>query len=245
MPEKPDFFTNGPLVIAASLLVAAIMISGSILYVGRGTTATIGAADQQLGDTQNVATVDAETLVDDDPVEGKADAKVTIVEFSDFQCPFCRKFFIETYGQLKKDYIDTGKVRLVFRDFPLVSLHPSAESAALAAQCANEQGTFWQFHDKIFSEQMKRESDPTTVQTTITFSVDDLKTWASQIGVDNSKFNQCLDSKKYAQEVQKDTDAGTQAGVDGTPTFFIGSQRVVGAQPYSVIKTAIEQELAK
>lgn len=179
---------------------------------------------------------------DDDPSAGDKSAKVTVIEFSDFQCPFCRKSYTDTIPQLRTDYVDTGKVLFVYRDFPLSSIHPAALPAAIAANCANEQGKFWEYHNKIFDEQNKQG------QGTVQFSNDDLKQWASDIALDTSKFDSCLDSQKYKNEVDKDFQDGVDAGVSGTPTFFIGNSKdgyisVVGAQPYSVISQVIDSLL--
>ena len=224
------------------------MITGAILYTNGHKTAQVaqGPAAQD-GNQQASPTPVAnpeKLIVAGNPSIGDSKAKVTIVEFSDFQCPYCRMFYEETYGQLKKDYIDTGKVRLVFKDYPL-PFHPSAQPAAMGGQCAAEQGKFWQYHDKIFSEQQKREADPSKVSTTITFSVNDIKSWAAQVGVNTAQFNSCLDSGKYKNNVQADTDLGNTYGVSGTPSFFVNGTLLVGAQPYSAFKQLIDQELSK
>ena len=161
-----------------------------------------------------------------------------MIEFSDYQCPFCRSFWRDSLTQLKKEYIDTGKVKFVYRDYPL-SFHPMAQPFAEASECADDQGKYWQMHDKIFSEQEKKG------QGTITLTFDDLKLWASQIGLDKNKFNKCLDSGKYKAEVQKDFDDGSKAGVSGTPSFFINGRLLVGAQPFSAFKAIIDEELKK
>jgi protein-disulfide isomerase len=186
---------------------------------------------------------DMAALMDDDMRLGLDSAPIVIVEFSDLQCPFCRKWFVESYPSIKKDYIDTGKVQLVFRDFPL-SFHPAAEKSAEAVECAADQDKGWELHDKIYAEQSKQGSG------TISFSVDDIKSWAAQVsGLDMTLFNDCLDSGKYVQEVQKDLNDGAAAGVGGTPSFLIGKRdgsRIVpvsGAQPYSVFKSTIDQLL--
>lgn len=168
---------------------------------------------------------------DDDPMEGDADAPVTIIEFSDFQCPFCGKFFKETLPQLRKDYIETGKAKLVFRDFPL-DFHQFAQKAAEAAECAHEQGKFWEMHDMIFDHQDA-------------LAVDDLKGYAKQAGLDTTKFGDCLDSGKYESEVKKDLADGSNVGVSGTPAFFINGMALTGAQPYEAFKQIIDAELAK
>lgn len=172
--------------------------------------------------------------IDDDPMEGDKKAPVTIVEFSDFECPFCGRFVQGTYPQIVSEYIDKGKVRLVFRDFPL-GFHQFAKTAALAANCAREQGgdeMYFKYHDKVFGNQQE-------------LSVENLKEWAKDLGVDASKFNSCLDSKKYEAEVDNDYNQGQTYGVSGTPAFFINGRLLSGAQPFSAFKTLIDEELAK
>lgn len=212
-------------------------VSGVSTFTGN-TVGTDTIIQQQ--PTQQPAKVKVST--DDDPQTGDKNARVTVIEFSDFQCPFYRRSYTDTILQLKNDYIDTGKVLFVYRDFPLSSLHPSALPAALAANCANEQDKFWEYHNKIFDEQNKLG------QGTIQFSNDDLKKWANEIELDTKTFDSCLDSKKYENEVEKDFQDGVDAGVSGTPTFFIGNQkegytRIIGAQPYPVIKQVIDSLL--
>ncbi len=218
-----------------AILIGAAMIAGAVLYIGGNRTAVI---DPNATPTP-VAIKDPSTLFGpSDPSLGDAKAKVTIVEFSDFQCPFCRAFFEDTFGQFKKEYVDTGKVRLIYRDFPL-SFHPSARPAALAAQCAHDQGKFWEYQDIVFQEQAKKGTG------TITFSTADLKAWAAKIGLDTKQFNSCLDSEQHGKEVDADTQAGSAAGVTGTPSFFVNGTLIVGAVPFSDFKSAIDQALKK
>jgi protein-disulfide isomerase len=175
--------------------------------------------------------------VDDDPVLGDAKAKVLIIEFGDYQCPSCRMFWREVEPRLKKDYIDTGKVKLVFRDFPIVQIHPESILAAMAADCANDQGKYWQYHDKVYREQDKGEDG------LVRFKPADLKKWARDIGLDAAAFNGCVDSQKYKDEVAKDKADGDAVGIQGTPTFFINGHVIGGAQPYPVFKTLIDDLL--
>lgn len=161
------------------------------------------------------------------PARGPAAAPVTIVEFSDFQCPYCGRE-VPVIDRLMKEY--DGKVRLVFRHFPL-DFHPFAEKAAEAAVCAADQGKFWELHDKMFSNQQK-------------LAVDDLKGYAKSVGVDAIKFDKCLDSGEKGDQVRADQKAGTEAGVNGTPAFFINGRQLNGAQPFETFKRVIDEELA-
>jgi protein-disulfide isomerase len=169
--------------------------------------------------------------VDNDAVEGDANAPVTIVEFSDFQCPYCGRYATQTYPQIKDKYIKTGKVKYVFRDFPL-GFHENAKPAAIAAECVREKGgddAFWKYHDTLYSNQG-------------TLTADNLKKYASDLGYDIAS---CLDSQKYADEVDADMKDGQSYGVRGTPAFFINGTLLSGAQPFSAFETAIEAELSK
>ncbi len=161
------------------------------------------------------------------PSRGPENAKVTIVEFSDFQCPFCSRVH-DTVEQVMEAY--PGKVRLVFRQFPL-EFHPKAPKAAEAALCAHEQGQFWQYHDVLFKNQNKLEED-------------DLKAHAASLGLDAAKFADCLSSGRMKKTIETDQEAGRKVGVSGTPAFFINGQPLSGAQPLSAFKEVIDQELA-
>jgi len=182
--------------------------------------------------------------LDDDPVKGNPDAPITIVEFSDFQCPFCAKFHSTTLPQLEANYIDPGKVKFVYRDFPIQSIHPNAVPAALASECADEQGMFWEYHDLVFENQKKWQSLSGSVM------IDTFEQYALELGLNTSDFNTCLESGKYVDEVTKDLQDGVSYGVTGTPGFFIGNDelgyvKIVGAQPYPVFERLIEDQIAK
>ena len=164
--------------------------------------------------------------VGDDSMLGNKDAKVAIIEFSDYQCPYCKRFHTEAFEQLKKDYIDTGRVSFVYRDFPL-SFHQNAQKASESAECADEQGKFWEMHNAIFENQDN-------------IAVSDLKKYAKDLGLDTNKFNDCMDLGRMEKEVKKDFADGSAAGVTGTPTFFINGKMLVGAQPYSAFKQIID-----
>ena len=165
----------------------------------------------------------------DDPVLGSANAPVTLIEFSDFQCPFCARV-MPTLKKVKDTYGD--KVRIVWKDFPLTSIHPQAFKAAEAAQCAREQGKFWELHDVLFANQQ-------------TLQPEELKKHAAAVGIDLPKFNACFDASKYGERVQQQMSAGTQLGVGSTPSIFINGRLVSGAQPYEVFAGIIDEELAR
>ncbi len=164
-----------------------------------------------------------------DHIVGPSDAKVTIIEYSDFECPYCKQHY-NTIKQILNDY--SGKVRFVYRYFPLTSIHPHAEKAAESAQCATELGgekAFWAIYDKMF--------------TADSLSDDGFVQMAADIGLDKTKFKSCLDSGKYASLVAQEQSEGASAGVNGTPATFVDGQLVSGAQPYANFKTMIDAAL--
>jgi protein-disulfide isomerase len=163
----------------------------------------------------------------DGPARGGASAPVTIVEFSDFECPFCGHA-VETLQQVEKAY--GNNVRIVFRDYPLFS-HRTAKRAAEAAHCAEEQGKFWEMHDRLFTK-----GGPLTDP--------DLYRFASQAGIDRNKFDQCLTSGKYKEAWKVSQDEGNRVGVTSTPSFFINGRMIVGAAGYDVFSKIIDEELA-
>ena len=159
---------------------------------------------------------------------GPADAPITLVEFSDYQCPFCRRWHAEVYESLLAAY--PGKIRFVYRHLPLTSIHPDAFSAAEAAMCAGEQDAYWPFHERLFSSESLGNS--TYIQ------------YAQELGLNMTTFETCLNDRKYQEVVQADTDFAINLGIRSTPTFFINGLAVVGAQPLEVFKQVIDKELA-
>jgi len=169
--------------------------------------------------------------IDDDEIKGDINAPVTIIEFSDYECPFCVRFYSQTFKQIDDTYIKTGKVRFVYRDFPL-SFHNNAQKAAEAAECAGEQGKYYEMHNKLFEEG-------------VLGGVTSFKKYAEDLGLNTAEFNSCLDTGKFEQEIQKDIQDGASAGVSGTPAFFINGREISGAQPFGVFQQIIEGELSK
>ena len=177
---------------------------------------------------------------DDDPVLGSSDAPITIIEFSDFQCPFCARFYTETLPDLKSAYIETGVAKLVYRDFPIQSIHPNAVAAAVASECAHEQDAYWDYHDILF-ENMRLWGGLDSVS-----AIEVFQTYAADMELDTDAFDECLGSGDHISEVASDYADGVSYGVTGTPAFFVGNDQVgyvlvSGAQPFSVFQTAIER----
>lgn len=229
--------------LATVLLVIASFVIGSlwtkVQYLEKASVSSPQAValqpGQQAAAQQPQPTLGKQNVsVGDYPPKGDKNAKVTIVAFEDFRCPFCEKLFSNVLPQLQKDYIDTGKVKLYYRNYQF--LGPASVIAGNAGECANDQGKFWQFHDYMYKNQPS-ESDTSIYTSPILSQI------AGQLGMDSTKFKDCLDSKKFDKNVSQDLADGQKAGVSGTPTLFINGQPIVGAQPYSAFKTIIDQEL--
>ena len=165
----------------------------------------------------------------DDPSIGSASAPVTLIEFSDFQCPFCQRV-APTLKQVKEKYGD--KLRVVWKDFPLTQIHPQAFKAGEAGHCAADQGKFWEYHDRLFANQQALQ--PT-----------DLKKYATDLGLDANAFNTCLDSSRYGERVRDGVAEGSRLGVNSTPTIYINGRVLSGAQPFETFVTMIDEELSK
>lgn len=169
------------------------------------------------------------SLAATDPAQGPASAPVTLVEFSDYQCPFCQR--VEpTIKQLRTTYGD--KLRIVWKDFPLTQIHPQAFKAGEAGHCAGDQGKYWEYHDRLFANQQALQPA-------------DLKKHAADLGLDAAAFGACLDSSKYGERVRDGVSLGDRLGVNSTPTIFVNGRRFSGAQPYEVFVAAIDEELAR
>lgn len=219
------------------------MLTNKVIYLEKmnkdtaaaPTANAVAAEDSGITPPPQVVDVEAGHL----PILGNNDAKVTVVIFSDFQCPFCKRYFDDSHSQLNEEYVKTGKVKLAFRHYPLTSIHPNAQKSGEAAECANEQGKFWDYHDLLFKNQ---EAWSQLSGEAITTAFTD---YAGELSLNTEQFRTCLETDKFQQAVVDDTTAGTNVQVDGTPTFFINGYRIVGAVPYAEIKQAIEDALKK
>lgn len=227
------------LLIIASFLLGMLITKVQYLEKGANTTAAVNTGAQPYKAPQGAgqaAPIKANVDVGHFPAEGNKNAKVTVIAFEDFRCPFCKKTFDGIEPQLKKDYIDTGKVKFYFRHYAF--LGQASTVAANAAECANEQNKFWDMHDYLYKNQPS-ESD------TSMYTTDNLTQIAGTLGMSTDQFRTCLDTKKYDKNVSDDFAAGQKAGVNATPTFYIDGNQLVGAQPYSAFQTLIDQELKK
>jgi len=168
---------------------------------------------------------------------GKNDAPLVLVEFTDYQCPFCKRFYDNTFPELKKQYIDSGKLRFISRNLPL-KFHKNAESAALAAACANDQNKYWKMRKFLFSDPNKLEPDNITI-------------YAKQSGLNMESFNTCMTKRLHSQTIQKDIAAARAVGVSGTPSFVLAKndgdivegEKIIGAQPFSILNDKIQRLL--
>jgi protein-disulfide isomerase len=255
-PKKTDYFElkiPRPIFTDIAFSPLLIIILVAIAFLLGMQTARIAYMDKELARLEKVAGAQAigqvesaqpqlGEKVDVDtgklPVLGSKNAKITMVEFSDFQCPFCKQFYDQTFKQIKKDYIDTGKVRFAFRHDPL-PIHPNAPMASEASECANDQKKFWEYHNGLFDQfDSWANETPENLPTKLT-------TIAEKIGIDTQKFTECLNSGKHTEAVKADEAVGQTIGATATPTFYINGQILVGALPYETFKTILDEELAK
>jgi protein-disulfide isomerase len=242
-PNKPDDTITFKRSHLYSVLLPLAFVAGlSVGYIfwGRSSSTPPGTAAPQ---TNSAGSVQSETPtgeqsqkitrydipIDDDPALGPENAPITIIEFSDYECPYCRQWHEAVYHRLFETYPD--QVRLVYRDFPLYSVHPNAVPAAEAADCANEQGAFWDYHDKLFGMELGLSSEA-------------YQQYAEELDLDMDAFNTCVETRKYREEVQADYTFASNLGVRSTPTFFVNGIALVGAQPFEVFQEVIDKELA-
>lgn len=242
--------------IPVAIILAGLIIGAGLFFglKGKSSTGVKGeGVAQEPGQPSpppaqgSAANQTAETSLDDDPAMGnKETAQVAIVEFSDYECPFCKRFRDETLDQIKKNYLDTGKAVLVYRDLPLSFHNPAAEREAMAAECAREQGgdaKYFEYHDAIFA------TSPGNGQGIVS---EELIKMAQKLGLAGGQFRDCLESEKFKEEVTADAAEAARIGINGTPGFVVGKLAkdgnvkgviISGAQPYSAFQSAIEEQL--
>ena len=254
MNRRKPTATRDQVLAPVILILIGLVIVGGIGYWGRSarhsvTKATRSAPPSARGvaapspPPRSVAeTPSSEILLEiaDAPSRGAKEARLVLVEFSDYQCPFCARHVRQTVPEIEREYVRTGKVRYVFRDFPLEAIHPQAFRAAEAARCAGEQGKFWEMHDRLFAHQHA-------------LGPEDLIAHAEAVGLNVARFRRCLESGRFAERIRRDLSEGRRAGVRGTPSFFLGfaepggKVRVMrilrGAHPYGAFRQVIEELL--
>ncbi len=216
---------SGKLIIFSALIFALVVLLGCTQQetkVNLGTLSSAGAGSL-----------------------GSDSAPVTVIEYSDFQCPFCRKWFIESKAQLVSDYVNTGKVKFIFKDLPLNG-HPLAGMYAYAGRCAGEQGKYFEMHDKMYNKQQELAGNTYNMVQSVTLA--NVSSWAGEIGVDVNSFNTCLLSGKFDSAIISDANEGARIGINGTPSFVVGKTTgegvlVVGAVPYATLKQKIDDAL--
>lgn len=235
--ETPASGQN-PYVIPVSIVIAGVLIAGAVLYSNRGGSTPGTGKNAQVAAIPG-AIPSEETLkqlADEGPSLGDPRSPVTIMEFADFQCPFCGKFFQTVEPAIIERYVKTGKARFVFLDFAF--LGPESEWAANAALCAEEQRKFWEYHDYLFLHQQGENEGA--------FNKQNLKAFARAVGgIDGKKFDTCLDADAHLTQIRATAEAGRTLGVNGTPATFINGRMVGGAQPLAAFATVIEEELKK
>lgn len=248
--ETENQFSNNPMknwIVPVSIVLAGIIIAGAVFFSNKGGKANL---NNQNNNTTNTASDNNLGVSQNDAIFGDPSAPVTIIEFADYQCPYCAKFVIETQGTIEADFIDTKKAKLVFKD--LAFLGPESINASLAAKCAREQGKFWEFHDAIFSTEWKEiekvmAGQMQTSENNGNLNLNLFKKIAGDLGMNVDEFTNCYNSKKYENEIKANLeDAKKLLGQSvSTPSFIINGKLVQGAQPYTVFKTAIEEALNK
>jgi protein-disulfide isomerase len=232
-----------------SILVAAVMVGGAIvfatLYKG-GTPAAPVGANNGTGGTAAAATSTTETaaqamtLGPRDAILGNANAPVTLIEYGDYQCPFCGEFFSQTEPEIVQNYINTGKVRMVFRDFAFLGAESTV--AANAAQCAEDQNKLWAYHDALYSGKVADDAAGGSEDDGF-FSTAELLKLGQQVGLNMTTFTSCVENNTDANIVAQEKGDAANVGINSTPSFLINGQQITGAQPYSDFQTAIESAL--
>ena len=225
---------GNPKLIAGAIIIVGVLIAGAILLRGKTPTENKGVEAKN----DNAALTQVGTVNTEDHVLGNADAKVTMVEYADYQCPFCGKFFKETTEPILNTYVKEGKVKFIYRDFAF--LGPESFKSAEAVACAGDQNKYWEFHNFLFTHQNGENQGA--------FADTNLKTFAKQLGLDSATFDKCLDSGKYTQAVKDSTTKAGTYDVKGTPkSFIIKDGKVVdtvdGAYPLEAVKAKLDAAL--
>ena len=244
--RKKDLF------LPISILAAAIMIGGALVFAtlykgGAAAAPAVGAGNGNNGNaaeatSTTVTAAQAMTLGQRDAILGNANAKVTLIEYGDYQCPYCGKFFSQTESQIIQNYVNTGKVRFVFRNLPLSFLGPESIAAAEAADCAEDQNKLWVYHDALYSAKVAEVANGGTEADGF-FSTVELLKIGQKVGLNMSTFTSCVNNNADGALVTQETAAAVAAVGNSTPSFIVNGQIISGAQPYSVFQAALDSAL--
>lgn len=241
-----------PYILPASILLASLIVAWAVMSSGAALENSLSGLITLTGDSTgnvNPPAPDAgdlgpprltnETmtalLADAPASDGSSSADIVVIEYSDYQCPFCQRWFTSTKGQFFSTFVDTGIVEFAYKDFPLANIHPQAEPMARAARCAGDQGKYWEMHDAMFTNPLPSGS---------AVSMETMQPWIASVGLNETQFGACFNANTYASEVQANFAEGQSLGVSGTPSFVIGlrgepGQLIVGACPFDAFQTAI------
>ena len=234
MPSQktPEPLNKNLALICATIIAICLIVGGVVLFGGKVAAPVVSVQPQPAKTAVDISKV----KIAGEAFVGQANAPVVIAIWSDYQCPFCEKYYTQTYGQIIKDYVETGKIKYVMRDLPL-SFHPFAHVAAEAARCAGEQEKYIKFHDELFKNQAAwvAAKDPTDL----------FAGYAVKVGLRRADFVSCFKNGKTKEAVDADLALAGKVGAGGTPTFFINGKILVGAQPYSAFQAAIDAALGQ
>ena len=232
---KKDYF------LPVSIVVAGVLVAGAIVFAMTYKGGSNGASNNP-GAAVNSA--EAMKLTSHDVILGDANAPVTIIEYGDYQCPYCNLFFTETQPLIVKNYVDTGKVKMVFRNLIVndrsATQHES-HNAALATECSKDQNKFWEFHDALSQLEFKDETtNQQASENNGNLNKEAFMNIAKTLNMDQNAFASCFDSGKYSSNIQQESDQAVKYGVNATPSFFVNGQQIMGAEPYANFKTLID-----
>jgi protein-disulfide isomerase len=230
---------NRARLLAALLPLAVLAAACSKSKTPQASTRQVTASPGEVAASTGLARFDdsVSSHADRARIRGSESAQVWLVEISDFQCPFCKQWHDETFAKIDQEYVKTGKVRLAYLNFPLIRIHKNAQAAAEAAMCAGVQGKFWELHESLFQTQPKWADlkSPLAVFDSL----------ARAAKVEPKGWNNCMTTHATAKLIQADRDRSTQAGVESTPTFFIGDRALAGAYPVDSFRVVLDQAIAK
>ena len=226
---EPEIKKEGgsKILLPVSIIISGLLIVGALVYQPGVNKAGKNSLASKTGDPRT-ATLE----IGASPVLGQTEAPVTMIVYGDYQCPFCKDQADKVELRLRKEYVETGKLKIVFKHFPLESIHPYARPSAIAANCAFAQGKFWEYHDELYKNQANLDK--------INF-----KTLAGSLGLNTETFSTCLKDPKVNETVTQDLESGIALGIKGTPASFIDNVYVEGAYPYNSFKDIIDGQLAK